>query len=64
MKRIPSARYEKRLPPNWYSGTDLKSRPRHVPPLRPLSLTGLMRNRNASIAAMKRRRQEWGLPHA
>lgn len=51
-----ATRYVKPLPPNWYRGLDLRSRPRFVPDLRPLSLTKLMRNRNVSITNMRRAR--------
>lgn len=48
-------RHTKPLPVNWYSGLDLRSRPKFVPDLRPLSLTKLMRNRRASQKNMRRR---------
>lgn len=46
----PSPRYTKRIPAGWQRNfsLDLKSRPRFVPDLRPLSLTKLMRNRRVS----------------
>jgi len=45
---MKSPRHHKPLPRNWYPGLDLRSRPRFVPELRPLSLTKLMRNRKVS----------------
>ena len=41
----PSPRYIKPLFPNWYRGIDLRSRPKFMPDIKPLSLTNQMRRR-------------------